>query len=801
MSVVNNTLLLAAGAEAPYEIERSLRFRSSASAYLNRTLASSGNRKTFTYSCWTKRGLINTNAHTFGITAASSGSSARSEMEFDGTANEINIGFNPTGSAWFETFTNAVFRDPSAWYHIVVSVDMTQATDTNRLKVYVNGVSQTFRVYSVPAQNTDLPINDSSLTHSIGRYQAGGTSHLDGYLTEINFVDGQALTPSDFGEYNEDTGVWQPIKYAGTYGTNGFYLNFSDNASTTTLGDDLSGNGNDWTTNNISLTAGATYDSMIDTPTPYDDGGNGRGNYCTLNPVGSDMGFGSLSNGNLTATTNFRQKRGTIGVNTGKWYWEVLCVSDANPSSAYAAGVVDVSTNVATNPFSSGSGAVFYYGNNGNKYINGTQTSYGSTYTTNDVIGVALDMDSGTVTFYKNNTSQGSVTLHSATAIYVPLVHSGSSDPNNTVYAANFGQRPFAYTPPTGFKALNTQNLPESTVVDGGEYFNAVLYTGNGSTNAITGVGFQPDFVWAKQRNTTGSNAFFDAVRGVGKSLRSDQTSAEETQTDSLTSFDSDGFSLGANTQAGPDVNFDVGGTFVAWNWKANGAGVSNTDGSITSTVSANTTAGFSVVTWTNPASGTPTIGHGLGVAPTFIIVKDRTFGYNWDVGCDAIGWANRINLNTTDAAYSPAFWNSTAPTSTVFTYTASGANSGDSMVAYCFAPVAGYSAFGSYTGNGSADGPFVFCGFRPRYVMIKRTDTSGTDWVLLDSSRDPENVVDQYLAANLSDAEGVYANDKVDFLANGFKQRGTATGQNGSGGTFIYAAFAENPFKNSLAR
>jgi hypothetical protein len=214
--------------------------------------------------------------------------------------------------------------------------------------------------------------------------------------------------------------------------------------------------------------------------------------------------------------------------------------------------------------------------------------------------------------------------------------------------------------------------------------------------------------------------------------------------------------------------------------------------------VSANPTSGFSVVTWTNPASGSPTIGHGLGVAPTFIIVKDRTFGYNWDVGCDAIGWANRLNLNATSAT-SSGFWNSTAPTSTVFTYAASGANSGDSMVAYCFAPVAGYSAFGSYTGNGSADGPFVYTGFRPRFLLIK-SSSAAYNWFINDSSRNPTNASGLDLSPNLGDAE---ADDTptFDFLSNGFKLRNTYASQNGSGTTYIYAAFAENPFKNALAR
>jgi hypothetical protein len=212
-----------------------------------------------------------------------------------------------------------------------------------------------------------------------------------------------------------------------------------------------------------------------------------------------------------------------------------------------------------------------------------------------------------------------------------------------------------------------------------------------------------------------------------------------------------------------------------------------------------NATAGFSVVTWTNPSSGIPTIGHGLGVAPIFIIVKDRTYAYNWDVGCTSIGWANRLNLNTTGAT-SSGFWNSTAPTSTVFTYSSSGANSGDSMVAYCFAEVAGYSKFGSYTGNGSSDGTFVYTGFRPRFVMIKVASGTIGDWDMYDTSRDTYNVSSKEIWANSSNAERS-GSILIDILSNGFKLRDSSSNTNGSGNTYVYAAFAENPFRNALAR
>jgi len=340
-------------------------------------------------------------------------------------------------------------------------------------------------------------------------------------------------------------------------------------------------------------------------------------------------------------------------------------------------------------------------------------------------------------------------------------------------------------------------------IPDGRVAMAATTYTGTGASlavaNTVNGVNFQPDFVWVKGRSGATDHALYDSVRGTTKDLVSNATSAETTQATGLTAFGSTGFTVGAlakmNTSAA---------TYVGWQWKAGGTAVSNTAGSITSSVSANTTAGFSVVTFTGTAANA-TVGHGLGASPSMVITKVRdAAGYAWTVGHTSMGWGNYIYLNTTAAQGTASNrWQNTAPSSTVISVGADGAvnGSGLSMVAYCFAPVAGYSAFGSYVGNGSSDGSFIYTGMRPRFIMLKRTDTSGTDWVLFDSSRDPENVVDQYLAANLSDAEGVYANDKVDFLSNGFKQRGTASGQNASGGTYIYMAFAENPFKYANAR
>jgi hypothetical protein len=370
---------------------------------------------------------------------------------------------------------------------------------------------------------------------------------------------------------------------------------------------------------------------------------------------------------------------------------------------------------------------------------------------------------------------------------------------------ANFGQRPFAYTAPSGFKALCTQNLPTPTIgattaTQAGKYFNPVLYTGTGSSLSVTGVGFQPDWVWVKSRSAATDHGLYDAVRGVQKQLESNTTTAETTETTGITAFDSDGFTTGALAQLNTSS-----ATYVAWNWKANGSGSTNTAGSITSTVSANTTSGFSVVTYTGNATSGATIGHGLGVAPSMLIVKSRSAAYGWCVYTASLGATYLLKLDTTAAATNSGvteYWKNTAPTSSVFTIGNDlevNANT-KTFVAYCFAPIAGYSAFGSYTGNGSADGPMVFTGMRPAYLLVKNATSSG-DWIVVDAKRNTYNMMDSGLQPNGAFAEASNQNYRFDFLSNGFKVRTTNLEANQSGNTIIFAAFAESPFKYSLAR
>jgi hypothetical protein len=786
----------------PKIVGNSVRLRASASAYFNRITWTSANRTTWTSSLWIKRGALSSLQTIMG--SYDGVSSYASRLYF--TAGDA-LAFDFGGSAANTITTSAVFRDPSAWYHIVLLIDTTQVTAANRIGIYVNGVLQTTTGTPV-AQNTNTLFWVTSNNAYFG--VRSGSDYLDGYLSEINVINGQALTPSSFGAY-DSTGVWQPMSYAGTYGTNGFYLTFADPSAATAaaIGKDYSGNGNNWTPNNISVTAGVTYDAMIDSPTNWvsASGGNGVGNYAVLNSVDTANAGATFSNANLTltsASTGWKVAHSTIAITSGKWYAEFL-----HEGGYFQSGVCLVTDTNYSNYLGSVSAGYGYDTSNGFKYNNGSGAAYGATLTNGDIVGVAFDADAGSLTFYKNNTSQGVAYtgLTNAAGYYIAVSKGGGA----TSVSANFGQRPFTYTPPTGFKALNTANLPAATINNGAQYMAATLYTGNGATgqsilnsaNNTIGTTFQPDLVWVKSRSAATDNGLEDSVRGVTKDLNSNNTDAEETRASSITAFNSNGFTLGGN-----DAVYNASAaTYVAWQWKAGGNAASNTSGTITSSVSANTTAGFSIATYTGNGSSSATVGHGLGVTPAMVITKPRSASGDWFVAHISLGNGNLI-LNQTLQSYNPATQFSggglAAPnSSTTFGFVSGSSNAsnananGTTYVAYCFAAVTGYSKFGSYTGNGSADGPFVYLGFRPRWVMVKRTDSTG-DWVLWDTSRNTYNAAQAPLFPNLSVAEG--NSYFMDALSNGFKLR-MSTITNVNGATYIYAAFAENPFNISRAR
>ena len=812
-----------------YQISRSVRIRQSASAYFNRTFATPTSNQKMTLSCWVKIGSTSQTAGQLTLLNGGNGTQVNASNSFiqlrtDGTALKLQILCNGGGAATvggYRTFA-PYYRDNSAWYHIVLAADTTQATAANRYRGYVNGVEITSYTGVDPDQNVNITWLNTAVEHLIGKNnEGGGPVYSDTYITEMYWIDGQQLTPTSFGQFNSVTGVWQPKRYAGTYGTNGFYLNFSDNSgvTATTIGKDYSGNSNNWTPNNISITAGATYDSMTDVPTLYADGGNGRGNYAVLNAVQES---GTLIDGNLRFTGlagSYTGRKSTIAIpSSGKWYWETnVTTQNGAIGNWFIVGMCTGS--LALTAYTGGVvGAISYGDRNDGRHITNETTTISNSavidFATGDVLQCAYDVGTGKFWFGRNNSwfdsSVGTTgnpaagtnqTLTAAAKEWFPYLQMNEA---NNIGDINFGQRPFAYTPPTGFVALNTQNLPAPTITNGANYMAATLYTGNGGTQSITntvnGVSFQPDLVWNKARSSATSHNLTDSVRGVQKSLFSNLSNAELASCE-LTAFNSNGYTLVRDAARAEQNENTV--TYVGWQWNAGGSTVTNTSGSISAQVRANPTAGFSIVTYTgNGTNPGATIGHGLGVTPAMIIAKSRNAVGEWPSYHQSLPISNTVYPNAIYA--SSTFLNRfSAVSSTTFTTGSSGSElntNGTTYVAYCFSAVAGYSAFSSYTGNGSADGPFVFTNFRPRWVMIKRTDAN-ENWQMYDTSRNTSNVVGEYLLANSSGAGATIT--VLDFLSNGFKIRvdGTNPGVNTSGGTYIYMAFAENPFKLSLAR
>jgi hypothetical protein len=435
-------------------VGNSLRFRSSASAYLNRTPSTAGNSKTFTINFWVKRGIVSTTANFQRLLLVGSSTANYFSLLFDGSGsggeNELSFYVQTSNAQAAYIATTAKFRDPASWYMITLAVDTTQATSTNRVKLYINGVQQTaLSAANYPSQNTDIYYN-SAVPHYISENPSFSSSYFDGYITEFNSIDGQQLTPNSFGTFNS-FGVWQPITYGGSYGTNGFYLPFTNTTSTTTLGFDFSPNGNNWTTNNISLTAGSTYDSMTDVPTLTS---TTAANYCVLNPLNPNSG--TISNGNLNqlfASASYQTAIGTLAMSSGSWYCEVTCTAIGGTGD----GVIGIAATQPSSTFVGNTATSYGWYSKGSKYNNGTAVSYngGATWTTNDVIGIAFNATSGSLEFYKNGTSQGVAYSGISAGDYFIGVSSYSS----TTYAVNFGQQPFAYTAPSGFLPLNTFNL------------------------------------------------------------------------------------------------------------------------------------------------------------------------------------------------------------------------------------------------------------------------------------------------------------------------------------------------------
>ena len=783
----------AANSATGYTLDNSLRLRQSASASLNRTASSAPtNGKKVTVSLWIKRSEFATRTYML-QSGSGTGNDNYSSFYFNAD-NTIQVGMYSV----VPRVTTQVFRDPSAWYHMVLAYDTTQASADNRVKLYINGEQVTsFTTNGTIPSDTLIAFTKQSQAVYIGTASDEAT-YLDAYIAEYNLIDGQQLAPTDFGE-TDDNGTWVPKKYTGTYGTNGFYLKFGDTSSVAALGTDSSGNGNTWTVNNVSLTAGATYDSMPDVPTLTDED---TSNFATLNPNNMAVNT-TMTDGNLKASnaSNHATMFPTNMPTTGKYYFECKMAVNAVLGLGFR-----TDTNKVESAYSDEANKYYYYLNNSNAYriVETTNTALGANLNnTTSTFQVAIDFDAAKYYFGRDNTwyaadwgtdgdpasgTNPSYDLTDGTKMF-PFVYVAGG-----TWTVNFGQQPFTYTPPSGFKKINTFNLPDSTIEDGSKYFDTALYTGTGSSLAITGLEFSPDLVWTKGRNVAYSHYWFDSVRGVGNRIMSNSTSNEDGSVFGVSSFDTNGFTLGTDVGAN-----NSGSTFVGWNWKAGGTAVSNTDGSITSTVSANTTAGFSIVSYTGTANSTETVGHGLSKAPELILSKQRSATDNWPVYNKTITASKRLYLDTTIAATTTSDWGSTEPTSSVYTAGGGGNNStGVTMISYCFHSVDGYSKVGSYTGNGSADGPFVYTGFRPAFVLMKVTSITD-EWVIYDTARDTYNVANKRLNPNSSGAE--QTSQTIDIVSNGFKPRSTGANINQNAETYIYMAFAKNPFKNSTAR
>jgi hypothetical protein len=692
----------------------------------------------------------------------------------------------------------SVWRDPGAWFHFCLYFDTSNGDEADRCKIWINGVRSESAGAATLDEDKDTD-QFGATEHVIGRSAWDANSYFHGYMAEIVGTEGVAFTdPITDGLVELDTNgnlIPSDISASGlVYGDEGFYLNGTNNG---TVLQDQSGNGNDWAVNNFSFSD----DLLTDSPT--DDAANDVGNYCTLNPLykGSAM---TLSNGNLevSVSTNWHSAISTWVLSSGKWYWEWDCGStDGN----FQLGVIDAPT---TRNILTGTDNVFYDGwtieaSAGKKATHGgTGVSYGSAYADDDIGMVAVDMDNGEIWWGEGGTwfNSGDPAARTNPA-YTDLLsgYTGAVAPgvevngDNVGLTMNFGQLGFEHTIPVGFKSLCTANLPAPTITDPSKYFQTKLFTGTGAELAITltnaaGAAVKPDLVWIKDRDSTVEHVWTDSVRGATKELNPSSNAIESTVAQGLKSFDTSGFTLGT------DSNYNASSSpNVAWCWTAGGgAGSSNEDGSTnTGTTSVNTTAGFSLSTYAGSGS-TATIGHGLGVAPGLVIVKRVDVGLQaWPTWFEGFGVNDYLVLEGQDVLLVDSAFFGAVPTSTLVTVGSTAATnaSGSNYVMACFAAIDGYSKFGLYEGNGNADGSFIWCGFRPAWIMCKSKDST-SEWYVYDDKRDGYNVDNDALVI---DTGAELTADNIDILSNGFKLR-IATDPNVAE-TYAFAAFAEFPF------
>ena len=791
-----------------WQMKRSLRWEGTtggSGSYLYRTGSSPTGGGKYSYSSWIKRvdlsgqtclwgagGGSQTNTHAEGIYITGSDQIAL-----------IYRGAVGSGSVGWYAYSKNLIRDCGSWYHIMLTYDNNQSGIANKIKYYFNGVEVPY--YSGVGSPGDLEfVNKSGVAQYIGRMDQGaGPGYARVYQAETHVADGYIWTPSDFGYTDAQTGQWRPKRpqdISVNYGNNGFYLDYADNTSTSTIGIDRSGNSNNWTASGFSVSAGEDNDSLLDTPT---------NNFATFNPL--IRSYNTLSDGNLKVTCSSSTPaafHSTLGASSGKYYMEFLLKSVDN----YPIGVSGDTYHPTY--YSNGNQIGFWVQSDKTRvFRNGSDITANSEvvgnfetgvegtstgWSVDDIAGLALDMDKKLIYLYKGSTQVGYVDFSGYG--WEKVFFGGGNYISGQVYIGNFGQRPFAHTPPAGYRSLCSRNLATplaAGVVNPKRNFAVINYSGNNSTNKITGLEFKPDCVWTKVTNATGQYSIFDSVRGATKRMGNGASGfgqgAETTVAASLQSFDENGFTFGA------EAGNNGGENYTAWCWKAGGTAVSNSDGTITSSVSVNKDAGFSIATYTGNATSGATVGHGLGTVPQMVILKRRdSGGSNWYVYHHEVNSGSSpedyyLELNSTSTQTSSTkMTNGTPPTSTVFSLSNDNDvnSSSGTYVMYSWAEIRGYSKFGSYVGNGDNNGTFVDLGFKPAFVIIKRL--ASESWIFADIKRTTNELqpIDYYLlsTSNAAQSTGII----YDFLSNGIKFRSNS--QNENGATYIYMAWAEEP-------
>ena len=780
-------------------IERSAWFDGAADYMARQNGSAFTNTKEAIFSFWIRRGKFSTQQAFFGSVESSQGFI----LQFT-SADKLEV----YAAGATKKVSTQVFRD-TAYYHIIVSFDTSQATATDRIKVWVNGEQITsWTTDTAMTLNGDIGglvgVQTGAETMHIGNYNNTVSNFYfwNGYVAQACMLESVSIQQGDYAvsdfldtyTFGDNGSQYVPkadadiAALATAAGGNSFCL-------TTAIGDgtDASGNGNNFT------------------PTSMSDAANGSPNTPSLvYPVLSFID----NDGNAVGGGNFFEgNKGWQGTSAG--YSGPISTQWLNPASETGGFYIEAKLYNATNINVNLVGLLNEsFDRNPNQYLGSTAGSWGVDgyarfYAESVLIFDSTNLTTASVVQFYFEPSEGKLWIGiddsywngSSLTTFSAASPSVSGLPTDQLYAFGirggnsggwymyFEEQDWTYSPPASGVPINSANLGTRDY-QGIDYFNPILYTGNGSTNAITGVGFQPDLVWIKNRTGVTSHGIYDAVRGVQEQIESDNTSAETTETTGLTAFGSDGFTVGSLAQVNTNTN-----NFVGWNWLAGGAGASNTDGSITSTVSKAAADHFSIVTYTGTGAAA-TVGHGLGGVPDLIIVKNRGTTGNWAVQSSETSYATNVlylNLTNASAAAALSVWNSTNPTSSVFSINSSADTnaSTNTYVSYCFKNVPGVCKIGLYKGNGSADGPFSYTGFRPSWVMVKRIDSTA-DWHIIDVKRDPYNVMDSFLFADLSNGESSDAAYNRDLLSDGFKIRASLPYVNASGGSFLFIAMAD---------